>query len=80
MQNKFVKKRDYKYLIRNNLIEVEHWSDSGDFVRYKILPNGPVVGEWATFGEKLLVVDCETVHENFLKVAPQLFEEITDEN
>jgi len=74
---KYVKKRDYKYLIRNSIIEVEHWSDDGEFVRYRILPNGPVFGEWANFGEKLLVVDCDTVHENVVNGFPQLYEEVS---
>lgn len=71
---KFVKKREYKELIQNKIIEVEHVSDDGEFIRYKILPNGPIVGEWINFGNKLLVVNCDTVHENFLKSYPQLFE------
>lgn len=73
---KYIQMKTAKELIRNKLIEMIHVTDDGEYCRYKILPNGPEVGEWTKFGEKLLVIDCETVHENQVKAAPQLYKEI----
>jgi len=77
--SKYVKMKTSRELVRNGIIKMTHVSDDGEYCRYKILPNGPEIGEWMKFGEKLLVVDCDTIHENQFKVAPQLYEEINED-
>lgn len=77
---KHVKKRELKDLVRKKVISVSFVSDDGEYYRYKILPNGPEIGEWGTFGQTLLVVNEDTVHENFLKAYPQLFESLDGEH
>jgi Trk K+ transport system NAD-binding subunit len=78
MTERYVRMKPLKELVRKKLISIEHMSDDGEYIRYKILPNGPIVGHWNREGEKLLVVDCQTVHVNELKMAPQLYVEEPD--
>jgi hypothetical protein len=73
--DKWVRMKSVGRLVRANLIKIEHLSDDGEFIRYKVLPNGPVVGQWLPHGDRQLVVDCETVHANFINAYPQLFED-----
>lgn len=68
-----------KELVRGGVIKIIHMSDDGEFMRYKILPNGPEVGQWVSGDEKLLVVNCSTVHENFLMTFPQLYNEVSQD-
>ena len=72
---KFIRKKTMKQLLREKLIKIIHLSDDGEYVRYNILPNGPEIGEWVNFGQELMIVNCKTVHENFVKALPFLFEE-----
>lgn len=74
---RYVRMKSLKELVRGKIIKVIHASDDGEYYRYKVLPDGPELGGWYDFGEILMVVDGPTVHENLLKVAPTLFEEIT---
>lgn len=77
---RFVQMKPLKELVRNKIISIVHMSDDGEFMRYKILPNGPEVGQWVSGDEKLLVVNCSTVHENFLMAYPQLYNEVKNED
>ena len=77
MTERYVRMKPLKELVRKKLIHIEHMSDDGEYLRYKILPNGPTVGHWNREGELLLVVNCSTVHENELKMAPQLYTDTT---
>lgn len=71
---RYVKMLDTKQLVRQRLINIEHVSDDGEFMRFKILPNGPSIGMWMPDpNENILVVNCTTVHENMLKMCPQLY-------
>ena len=71
----FVKMRPLKELLRNRVIEIIHTSDDGEFIRFKILPKGVEVGMWHPGdGVPYMVVDCETVHQNFVCAHPELYE------
>ena len=72
---KYVQMKSMKELVRKKIIEIVHLSDDGEYCRYKILPGSVEISEWCRFGNKLMVVSCETVHEHQLKVAPQLYED-----
>lgn len=63
-------------LVTTKKIELIHVSDDGEYCRYKILPNGPEIGEWCKFKQTLMVVDCDTIHENQIKMCPDLYEEL----
>lgn len=75
---RYVKMKSLKELVKSGLIEIVHMSDDGEFCRFKILPSGPEVGQWCQFDQVLMVVDRETVHENFVNAAAQLYEEIKE--
>lgn len=76
MNERYVRMKDCGALARAGVIQVLHWSDDGEFIRFKILPNGPEIGMWIPGKEKLLVVNCKTVHENIVKAFPQLYESV----
>ncbi len=72
---RYVRMKELKTLVRDGVVKVVGGSDDGEFIRFKVLPSGPEIGQWYAFGQKLLVVDCETIHENIVKSFPQLYEE-----
>lgn len=73
---KYVRMKPLKELVRNGELKILHMSDDGEYIQYKILPNGPICGEWVQFGETLMVVDRETVHENSVLMKPEWYEEV----
>lgn len=79
MSNRYVRFKSLKELVRSKMVKIVHVSDDGEFMRLKILPNGPEVGRWNTGDDVILVVNCPTEHENFVNTFPQLFDEVTPE-
>lgn len=79
MIERYVRMKPLKTLINENIIELIHVSDSGEYIRYKVLPDGPEINQWQTGDEPLLVVNCGTLHESMLKTFPQLYEDVKDE-
>lgn len=75
---RYVKMLDLRKAVRRKLIQIEQVSDDGEYIHFKILPNGPICGMWNEFGEKLMVVDRSTVHENMVKMCPDLFEPVDE--
>lgn len=65
-----------KQLVRERKIDLLHVSDDGEFVQYKLLPDGPIIGQWQQFDQVLMVVDRETVHENSVNLAPGLYDKV----
>lgn len=76
MSERHVTMRSIKDLIREGLVRLDHISDDGEYVRFKILPNGPVVGMYLLRGPAL-VVEGETIHINQIKMMPWAFTDVT---
>lgn len=76
MSERWVRFKGLRHLINNKVIHLIHVSEDGEYMRFKILPDGPEIGRWDTGDEKILVVNCQTEHENFVNTYPQLFEEV----
>lgn len=73
---RYVRMKPLKELVRGGKLKILHMSDDGEYIHYKVLPNGPTCGEWMQFGERLMVVDRETVHENQVLMKPDFYEEV----
>lgn len=67
--------KDLKELVRERIIHLEHISDDGEYMRFKVLPDGPTYGMWIPSGP-LQIVDGETIHRSMVKNHPQLFKEV----
>ena len=74
----YVEMKDIKELVQKQIIQIDHISDDGEFMRFKVLPDGPTYGMWIPSGP-LQVVDGETIHRSMVAMHPQLFKESYDE-
>lgn len=75
---RFVRMRPLKELVRGNIIKITHMSDDGEFMRFKVVgQEGVEHGMWVPT-DKMLIVDCETIHANMVKFHPQLFVEANE--
>jgi len=75
---RFVRMRPIKELVRGKIINITHMSDDGEFMRFKVCGvEGVEHGMWVP-RDKMLLVDCETIHVNMVKFHPQLFVEANE--
>jgi hypothetical protein len=76
---KFVVMKNLEELVSDGTIEIEHISDDGEYMRLKILPDGPTYGMCVPDGP-MQVVDGRTVRRSMVENHPQLFKEVTHES